>query len=189
VTYVAWSFMSADQVRESPSTDPESLFNFLEEQDIRYQREDHQPVFTVEESKALNLELQGGATKNLFLRDKKGKRHFLLSVEQGKQVNLKQLPALLDSSKLSFGSPERLWKYLGILPGAVSLLALINDCSGEVEVLIDEDLWEKEMILCHPLVNSSTLALHRVDLDDSSTKPGILFNWSGCPRNPQTRSA
>ncbi|MDP7179531.1 MAG: prolyl-tRNA synthetase associated domain-containing protein, partial [Verrucomicrobiota bacterium] len=72
--------MSADQVRESPSTDPEPLFNFLEEQDIRYQREDHQPVFTVEESKALNLELQGGATKNLFLRDKKGKRHFLLSV-------------------------------------------------------------------------------------------------------------
>lgn len=184
MTYVAWSFMSADQVRESPSTDPESLFNFLEEQDIRYQREDHQPVFTVEESKALNLELQGGATKNLFLRDKKGKRHFLLSVEQGKQVNLKQLPALLDSSKLSFGSPERLWKYLGILPGAVSLLALINDCSGEVEVLIDEDLWEKEMILCHPLVNSSTLALHRVDLERFIHQTGHSFQLVRMPQKP-----
>ncbi len=184
MTYVAWSFMSADQVRESPSTDPESLFNFLEEQDIRYQREDHQPVFTVEESKALNLELQGGATKNLFLRDKKGKRHFLLSVEQGKQVNLKQLPALLDSSKLSFGSPERLWKYLGILPGAVSLLALINDCSGEVEVLIDEDLWEKEMILCHPLVNSSTLALHRVDLERFIHQTGHSFQLVRVPQKP-----
>ena len=176
--------MSADQVRESPSTDPESLFNFLEEQDIRYQREDHQPVFTVEESKALNLELQGGATENLFLRDKKGKRHFLLSVEQGKQVNLKQLPALLDSSKLSFGSPERLWKYLGILPGAVSLLALINDCSGEVEVLIDEDLWEKEMILCHPLVNSSTLALHRVDLERFIHQTGHSFQLVRMPQKP-----
>jgi Ala-tRNA(Pro) deacylase len=165
--------MSAEQDRETPPAD--SLFNFLKEQDIDYQREDHQPVFMVAESKTLNLKLQGGATKNLFLRDKKGKRHFLFSVEQGKQVDLKGLSALLDSSRLSLGSSERLWKYLGVLPGAVSLLALISDSSGEVEVLIDEDLWEKEAVLCHPLVNSSTLTLRRADLERFMHQTGHSF--------------
>ena len=75
------------------STNPEPLFDFLNEQKIPYQRMDHDPVYTVEESKKLNLGLEGGATKNLFLRDKKGKRHFLFCVEQSKQVDLKKVPA------------------------------------------------------------------------------------------------
>ena len=174
--------MSAQQDREAPPAGSDSLFNFLKEQNMDYQREDHQPVFTVEESKVLNLKLQGGATKNLFLRDKKGKRHFLFSVEQGKQVDLKGLSALLDLSRLSLGSPDRLRKFLGILPGAVSLLALINDGSGEVEVLIDEDLWEKEMILCHPLVNSSTLALRRADMERFIHQTGHSFQLVRVPQ-------
>ncbi len=178
--------MSTKQDRESPPADPDSLFNFLKEQNIDYQREDHQPVFTVAESKTLNLKLQGGATKNLFLRDKKGKRHFLFSVEQGKQVDLKGLSALLDSSRLSLGSSERLWKYLGVLPGAVSLLALISDSSGEVEVLIDEDLWEKEAVLCHPLVNSSTLALHRADMERFMHQTGHSFQLVSVPQKTAT---
>tara|TARA_B100000959_G_scaffold265861_1_gene307761 strand:- start:421 stop:957 length:537 start_codon:yes stop_codon:yes gene_type:complete len=174
--------MSAEQDRESPPADPDSLFNFLKEQNIDYQRADHRPIFTVAESKTLNLKLQGGATKNLFLRDKKGKRHFLFSVEQGKQVDLKGLSVLLDSSRLSLGSSERLWKYLGVLPGAVSLLALVSDSSGEVEVLIDEDLWEQETILCHPLVNSSTLALRRADLERFIHQTGHSFQLVRVPQ-------
>ena len=81
------------------STNPKPLFDFLNEQKIPYQRMDHDPVYTVEESKKLNLGLEGGATKNLFLRDKKGKRHFLFCVEQSKQVDLKKVPALVESSK------------------------------------------------------------------------------------------
>ncbi len=173
--------MSAEQDRETPPAD--SLFNFLKEQNIDYQRADHRPIFTVAESKTLNLKLQGGATKNLFLRDKKGKRHFLFSVEQGKQVDLKGLSVLLDSSRLSLGSSERLWKYLGVLPGAVSLLALVSDSSGEVEVLIDEDLWEKEAVLCHPLVNSSTLALRRADLERFIHQTGHSFQLVRVPQN------
>jgi Ala-tRNA(Pro) deacylase len=61
---------------------------------------------------------------------------------------------------------------------------LINDCSGEVEVLIDEDLWEKEMILCHPLVNSSTLALHRVDLERFIHQTGHSFQLVRMPQKP-----
>ena len=118
---------------KNPS-ETEPLFSFLSEHHITYQRVDHPPVYTVEESKKLNLGLEGGATKNLFLRDKKGKRHFLFCVEQSKQVDLKRVPKLIDSTNLSFASPERLQKHLGIKPGSVSLLALINDTEGQVEV-------------------------------------------------------
>ena len=163
------------------STNPEPLFDFLNEQKIPYQRMDHDPVYTVEESKKLNLGLEGGATKNLFLRDKKGKRHFLFCVEQSKQVDLKKVPALVESSNLSFASPERLMKHLGILPGSVSLLALINDSDGQVEVLIDQDLWEEENILCHPLVNTSTLSIKREDLEQYINKTGHEFQLVQVP--------
>ncbi len=160
---------------EEPLSPQTLLYEFLERQDIDYEQRDHKPVYTVEESKTLDLGLNGGATKNLFLRDKKGKRHFLFSVEQDKQVDLKELPGLAGSSNLSFGSPERLKTHLGIEPGSVSLLALVNDPSGHVEVLIDEDLWRKDTILCHPLVNTSTLALSREDLEKFIHATGHSF--------------
>ena len=157
------------------------LFSFLSEHQIPYQRADHPPVYTVEESKKLNLGLEGGATKNLFLRDKKGKRHFLFCVEQSKQVDLKRVPKLIDSTNLSFASPERLQKHLGIKPGSVSLLALINDTEGQVEVLIDEELWEQENILCHPLTNTATLSLKKEDLERYIQKTGHQFQLLEVP--------
>ena len=166
-----------------PDTGP--LFDFLKQNGIDFLRRDHPPVYTVEESKKLDLGLRGGATKNLFLRDKKGKRHFLFSVEQGKQVDLKKVQPLIDSTNLSFGSPERLSKHLGIHPGAVSLLALINDPEGNVEVLIDEDLWSQDEILCHPLVNTSTLALSRENLEHFIHQTGHQFRLVPVPQlNP-----
>ena len=162
----------------------EHLFSFLEEHQIPYVRADHFPVFTVEESKKLNLGLEGGATKNLFLRDKKGKRHFLFCIEQSKQVDLKQLPRLVDSSNLSFASPERLLKHLGILPGSVSLLALVNDKEGQVEVIIDEELWEEEHILCHPLTNTATLSIKKRALERFIQKTGHLFKLVQVPQQP-----
>ena len=159
----------------------EHLFSFLEEHQIPYVRADHFPVFTVEESKKLNLGLEGGATKNLFLRDKKGKRHFLFCLEQSKQVNLKQLQKLVNSSNLSFASPERLQKHLGILPGSVSLLALMNDQERKVEVIIDEELWEEENILCHPLTNTATLSIKKQALEHFIQKTGHLFQLVKLP--------
>ena len=162
----------------------EHLFSFLKEHQISYIRADHIPVFTVEESKKLNLGLEGGATKNLFLRDKKGKRHFLFCVEQSKQVDLKQLPKLVDSSNLSFASPDRLLKHLGILPGSVSLLALVNDEKGQVEVIVDEELWEEEHILCHPLTNTATLSIKKQALERFIKKTGHLFQLVEVPQQP-----
>ena len=110
-----------------------SIYEFLEKNKVEYERHDHEAVFTVEESKQLSPELDGASTKNLFLRDKKGSRHFLVTVPEDKQVDLKALSGKLDSSRLSFASPERLKMHLGIEPGSVSLLALANDYDNKVE--------------------------------------------------------
>ena len=140
------------------------IYEFLETNKVEYERHDHEAVFTVEESKQLSPELEGASTKNLFLRDKKGSRHFLVTVPEDKQVDLKALSGKLDSSRLSFGSPERLKNHLGIEPGSVSLLALANDHDNKVEAFIDQDIWQAEAILCHPLVNTSTLVIPREDM-------------------------
>ncbi len=135
------------------------IYQFLAHHNIEYERHDHAAVFTVEEAKRLVPPLQGAKTKNLFLRDRKGRRHVLVVVGHDKSVDLKALSTLLDSSRMSLASPERLKKYLGITPGAVSILAVVNDADNEVEVVWDRDLWKAAAFQCHPLVNTSTLVI------------------------------
>jgi Ala-tRNA(Pro) deacylase len=148
------------------------IYEFLEANQVEYERHDHEAVFTVEESKKLSPELEGASTKNLFLRDKKGSRHFLVTVPEDKQVDLKALSGKLDCSRLSFASPERLKTHLGIEPGSVSLLALANDHEKKVEAFVDQDIWQAEAILCHPLVNTSTLVIPREDMRQFLEKTG-----------------
>ena len=162
--------MSTSEENDSLPMGSDALFSFLQNHEIEFRREDHEPVFTVEDSKSLNLKLQGGATKNLFL-----------SMDQEKQVDLKSLSALINSSRLSLCSSDRLLKHLGVLPGAVSLLALVNDRSLSVEVLIDKDLWHCGVILCHPLVNSSTLAISCEDLELFFLRTGHSFQLVEIP--------
>ena len=140
------------------------IYQFLAEHDIAYQRYDHPPVYTCEEAEWLVPDMPAAKTKNLFLRDRKGRRHFLVVVGYEKSVDLKALCPLLGVSKLGFGSPERLQRYLGVDPGSVSILGLVNDVDGEVEVIVDEDLWGAEAFRCHPLVNTSTLDISRDDI-------------------------
>ena len=139
---------------------------------MSYERFDHPAVYTVSEAKKLSPEMDGASTKNLFLRDKKGIRHFLVVVPQDKQVDLKELSSILEASRLSFASPDRLKKYLGIEPGSVSILALLNDPEKTVEVFVDNELWNAEIILCHPLVNTSTLAITRNGIKQFLEKTG-----------------
>jgi Ala-tRNA(Pro) deacylase len=138
-----------------------NIYEFLDKGNIEYQRHDHPPVFTVEDVHRLTPDLPGAKTKNLFFRDKKGNRHFLVVVPADKRTNLKALPGILESSKISFGSPERLMDNLGVTPGSVSLLAIVNDQKNKVEVIIDESLWESDAFQFHPLVNTSTLVISR----------------------------
>ncbi len=137
------------------------IYEFLDSINVSYERFDHTAVYTVSEAKRLSPKMEGASTKNLFLRDKKGIRHFLVVVPQDKKVDLKELSSILEASRLSFASPDRLKKYLGIDPGSVSLLALLNNSDKTVEVFVDNEIWQAEIILCHPLVNTSTLAVPR----------------------------
>jgi len=140
------------------------LYQFLADNHIQYERHDHPPVYTVEDVKRLVPNLPAVKTKNLFLRDNKGHRHFLVVVPAEKQVNIKALPGVIGSSRLSFGSADRLKKHLGVEPGAVTIFAVINDPGHAVEVIFDETLWEEESFQFHPLVNTSTLLISRKNL-------------------------
>ena len=138
---------------------------FLREHGIDAERHEHAPVMTVEESERLVPPLPGAKTKNLFLRDKKGLRHFLVTVRHDATVDLNTLGTLIGAGRLGFASPGRLQKHLGIEPGSVSLLALCNDTTGTVEFVIDRALWTAPALQAHPLVNTATMILSHADLE------------------------
>ncbi len=129
------------------------IYAFLAEHGIPFERVDHPPVFTCEQAERLVPPLPGAETKNLLVRDRRGRRHFLVVVGYDKTVDLKALGDALGVSKLGMASPERLGRVLGIEPGSVSLLAVVNDAEGLVEVLLDEAVWRADALKCHPLVN------------------------------------
>ncbi len=139
------------------------LFARFAELGIETQTVDHEPVFTVAESEKLERNLAGGHTKNLFLKDAKGKL-FLVTAESHSQVNLKSLHKILGCARLSFGKPELLLEVLGVTPGSVTALALINDRDREVTFVLDEKLMAFDTINCHPLENTATTNIARDDL-------------------------
>jgi len=141
------------------------FYHFLSSNQITYQRHDHPAVYTVEEADRLVPKLPAAKTKNLFLRDDKGKRHILALVRSTKRVDLKRLKQLLGIKRISFGSPQRLKSFLGIEPGAVSLLAVYNDPDHRVEVVMDRELWQADTFQFHPLVNTSTLVIGKPDVE------------------------
>ena len=160
------------------------FFKFLSENGIVYERHDHPPVFTVEEAKRQVPQLPGAKTKNLFLRDKKGKHHFLVVVGAEKQVDLKNLQNLLEAGRLSFGSPDRLKRYLGITPGAVSLFAIYNDTDCQVALIVDRILWDSDSFQFHPLVNTSTLVISRQDVERFVMQTGHTLRTLDIPGRP-----
>ena len=126
---------------------------------------DHPPVFTVEEAARYKGNLPGIHTKNLFLRDKQGKRMWLVCVLADRDVDLRALPERIGAKpRLSFGSEERMMRYLGITPGAVSPFAVINDHGGHVRVVLDRALLEGDIVNLHPLDNAKTTAIAPADL-------------------------
>lgn len=139
------------------------LFARLDQLGIKTRTVEHEPVFTVAESEKLERDLPGGHTKNLFLKDAKGKL-FLLTAESHSPINLKILHKILGCARLSFGKPELLMEVLGVAPGSVTALALINDRDRRVSFLLDERLMAYETINCHPLENTATTNIARDDL-------------------------
>jgi Ala-tRNA(Pro) deacylase len=143
---------------------PRQLLSQLEGMGIVTRTVEHPALFTVTQSRELRGNLPGGHTKNLFLKDKKG-RFFLVSCREDANVDLKRLHERLGASgRLSFGSASQLMEKLGVDPGAVTLFGAVNDKAGEVTVAIDKGLLAFDVINAHPLTNTMTTALARDDL-------------------------
>lgn len=142
-----------------------SVYDVLGKLDISYVRHEHPPVFTVEQAEQHWENITGTHCKNLFLRNKKGNRHYLVILESSKKANLKSLEKQLGEDRLSFASEERLNRYLRLKAGAVSPFGLINDSQKEVQVVIDRDLKVAERINFHPNVNTVTIGLSFKDFE------------------------
>ena len=143
----------------------QKLLDRLESLGIAFTRIEHPAVYTVEQARSYWSDLAGSHSKNLFLRNKKGNRHYLVILEDSKSADLKSLTRFLGEDRLSFASPQRLERLLGLEPGAVSPFGLMNDGEKEVRVIIDQDLKAAEMIYFHPNVNTATVGLSFADFE------------------------
>ena len=142
----------------------QQLLEHLDKLGIQTRTLEHEAVFTVAESDRLERDLPGGHTKNLFLKDAKG-RIFLIIAQSHTTVNLKTLHKSLGCARLSFGKPDLMMDILGIEPGSVTAFSVINDDDKRLEqVIFDDALMAYDTINCHPLVNTATTAIARDDL-------------------------
>lgn len=144
-------------------TPPEKLFSVLDGLHISYKVYNHEPSFTVAESAHLKQRIPGLHCRNLFVRDKKEKM-FLITAANDTSVDLKGLETVLGCKRLSFGSPERLWQYLGVRPGHVCPFAVINDREKLVTPVLDKTMMDACEICVHPMENHMTVALKPQDL-------------------------
>ena len=141
----------------------QNVLDRLQTLGVRWTLDEHEAVFTVEESARLHAEIAGLHTKNLFLKDAGG-QYWIVTAPHDASVDLKALPAVIGSKKVSFGKAEDMERLLGVSPGAVTPLAAINDGDGAVCVVLDERMAGDEVVNVHPLRNTATLGLSGTDL-------------------------
>ena len=143
---------------------PDELLAYLADLGVETFTVEHPPLFTVEELQALRGEIPGGHTKNLFVKDKKG-RLFLLVVGEETEVDLKRVHERIGGQgRVSFGSADLLEEVWGVRPGAVTPFGAINDRHGRVRVVLDAAMMAHQRLNFHPLVNTRTTGLASVDL-------------------------
>ena len=167
---------ASSKFKDSLPTAPEVVMDRLIQLGIDYNAHHHPPLRTVEDSKAYRGDMPGLHIKNLYLRDRK-KRNFLLVAQEDQSVDLKAVQAMIGCDRLSFGSAERLMEILGVRPGAVSPLALINDPTHLVGVLLDTRLRGSSRIYAHPLVNDITLGMTSEGLAQFLDYTGHVPQW------------
>ncbi len=140
----------------------EALTAFLDGLGIASSTLEHPAVFRVGEGEEFKARLAGAHTKNLFLKDAKDVL-WLISAADRTVIDLKALPAVIGSARLSFGSAERLVDALGVTPGSVTAFALINDEARRVRFVLDKALADAEQVNFHPLVNTATTTVATAD--------------------------
>jgi Ala-tRNA(Pro) deacylase len=156
--------MTVSPTLSTPVT-PSEILAWLDGLGIAHDTRRHEAVFTVEESRHVSAGIPGAHTKNLFVKDKKG-RLFLVVAEHERRIDLKRLHEVIGASgRLSFGNAEQLMAALGVTPGSVTALSVINDRAARaVTVVLDDGLMQADRINCHPLINTMTTGLAREGL-------------------------
>jgi Ala-tRNA(Pro) deacylase len=144
---------------------PEDVYRVLDALGIQYERFEHPPVFTADDAAAHWAPIRGTPVKNLFLRNKKGDRHYLVILEIAKEADLRQLVKVIGDDRLSFGSPDRLLAQLGVTPGSVSPFGLIHEGSNGVQVIVDEELRGADRLIFHPNINTASVTVSGADLE------------------------
>ena len=145
---------------------------------IDYELHEHVAVFTVEESRGIKTDIPGVHTKNLFLRDTSG-AFWLLTVPAEARIDLKRLPQAIGCKRVSFGKPDEMRRLIGIEPGSVTPLAMINALPGSISCFLDDPLADKQSVNVHPLRNTATIGLAGNDI------LRLLAHWG---HEPQTAS-
>ena len=142
------------------------VYDFLDKLGVEYQRVDHEAAMTMEACEEIDRTLGDGTAicKNLFLRNSKGDQYYLLMLPGGKHLVTKDLAKKIGSTRLSFGTPEKMEEYLDITPGSVSVLGLMNDHGNNIRLLVDNDIKKWEYFGCHPCINTSSLKIKTADL-------------------------
>jgi Ala-tRNA(Pro) deacylase len=139
------------------------LYQILEKLNIQFEYHEHPPLATIEDAKIHWANYNSGRCKNIFFRNHKGDRHYLVILEHLRQLNIRDLEKRLRQGKLTFASDQRLMKYLGVGPGSVSPFGLINDIEKHVHLFIDEKLKESDRLTFHPNINTASLVISKSD--------------------------
>ena len=139
-------------------------YDLLDALGISYQRTDHEPANNMDACNEIDAVLGIVICKNLFLCNRQKDRFYLLMMPGNKKFRTKELSPQIGSARLSFASPEDMLKYLDIEPGSVSIMGLMNDKEGAVQLLIDEDVLKGEYLGCHPCVCTSSLKMRTKDV-------------------------
>lgn len=148
---------------------------------IAFVRHEHPAVATVGEAEMYWAGIDAAHCKNLFLRNQRGDRHYLVIVAHTKRVDLRGLAAQIGDGKLSFASPERLRTHLGVEPGAVSPCGLVHDTARGVAVVVDRELRFAGRITCHPNVNTATIVVSFADLERFVAECGHTIRFIDVP--------
>lgn len=140
-------------------------YDLLDRLGIAYERIDHEAVATMEACRAIDEILAPAVIcKNLFLCNSQKTNFYLLMLREDKKFQTKEVSRQVNSSRLSFAPAEFMEKYLDISPGSVSVMGLMNDIEGRVQLLVDEDVLASEYISCHPCINTSSMRLKTSDV-------------------------
>ncbi len=140
------------------------VYDLLDSLGIEYLRTDHEKADTMEACNEIDAILDVTICKNLFLCNRQKTNYYLLMMPGDKPFKTKELSSQINSARLSFGSPEDMEELLGLTPGSVSIMGLMNDKENRVQLLVDEDVLEGEYLGCHPCINTSSLKLKESDI-------------------------